>query len=73
MIEEVGMFLSRKGLARAMETALSDPVLSLPISLFLVLTTALPVICFPQFIPFSSRQVSFPGALHRVLPLQRGI
>jgi hypothetical protein len=64
-----GMFLSRKGLARAIETTLSVPILSLPISVFPAPTTALPVICFPQYVHCSSRQASFPGILHPVFSI----
>jgi hypothetical protein len=64
-----GMFLSLKGLARAIETTLSVPVLSLPISSSPAPTATLSVICFPQHIHCSSRQASFPGVLHRVLSI----
>ena len=63
------MFLSPKGLARAIETTLFVPVLWLPISPSPAPTTALPVICFPQPIHSSSRQASFPGVLRRVLSI----
>ena len=66
------MFLSSKGLARAIETTLSVPVLLLPISISCAPTTALPVICIPQFIHCSSRQASFPGVLRRVPSITDG-